>query len=235
MKRARIDQAFYDALAEAYRDSPGNHTRAGRATGADRRTCRKGWAEGWPEIGFAPISEVINDEMLATRAKLKETRSQDLATNEREAEKVVERRDLDARDDAILARTEEARTVRAARHNAMGLLATVQRLLSGAHQLAAKMEREIANADLTPTQAISLFQTLASTARASNETAKLAIAMERNLLGEPEKIVGHVHMTEAEAVREIRLASAAAARAVNRGVVVDVAGEPVPELVAVGS
>lgn len=214
MKRTRIDQAFYEQLCEAYREAPGNVSRAARVCECDRRTARKGWIEGWPEIGYGPVQKVIEDEMAAARERLKTVRSEEIAVQEREKERRVETRDLAAKEDAVIARAEEARTVRAARHNAMGLLATTQRILAGAHKLAEKMESEIANANLKPAQAISLFQSIASTARASNETAKLAIAMERNLLGEPEKIIGHLHqMTESEALAEIRAAQRAADRA----------------------
>ena len=228
MKRNRIDQEFYDGLVSAFRDAPGNTSSASRAVSCDRRTARKAWNEGWPDLGFLPVKQVVEEEQAETRARLKVVRSEDLARQELENEKLGAVRDSDARDDAIAARTEEARTVRAARHNAMGLLAVTQRLLRGANRLAEKIEQDIATADLRPAQAISLFQTIASTARASNETAKLAIAMERNLLGEPEKIIGHHHtMTEAQAVREIELAGKAAERARARGVVIDVPSEAV--------
>jgi hypothetical protein len=105
----------------------------------------------------------------------------------------------------------------------MGLVAVSQRLLKGAHALAERVEESLSTVEVQPHVATALFNSIASTARQANETAKTAIAMERTLLGEPDKIIGHahVHMTPTEAVKEIEAAGRAAERMRRRGLVVD--------------
>ena len=226
MERSRIDHEFYDKLLAAFRNDPGNISRASLVADCDRRTARKGWNDGWPKQGFGPMHEIVAVEQAEIRARLQEQQAKDRVEEETrlntEEAQMVKRRDLGAKEDALVSRTEEARTVRAARHNAMGLLASVQRLMSGAHALAERVERDLKTVDMKPAQAISLFQSIASTARQANETARLAISMERTLLGEPDKIVGHVDMTKEEAIREIKMAVLVAARAESRGLPADI-------------
>lgn len=219
MKRQIIDGKYYKKLIEAYRKEPANVSHAARVTGTDRRTCSRGWTDGWPRLGFKPIKELVESEQAETRSRLKKVREDELTRLKTQETQKVSAVDDGAREDAIMSRVEEARTVRAARHNAMGLLVVVQGMLKGATRLAASMESEIANADLKPATAIALFQGIASTARQANETARLAITMERTLLGEPEKVIGvQITMTDSEALREIDMANRAAVRAREAGI-----------------
>lgn len=221
-KRSRIDQEFYDLLLEAFRRAPGVLARAANAASCDTRTAKRAWVEGWPDRGFRPINEVVEEEMSAARARLKDVRSSEIAEANREKERVNERNSVAARDDAITSRTEEAQTVRAARHNSMALLLTTQRMLRAGSKLAESIESEIANSKMNPARAMAFFQAMASTARQANETAKLAIAMERSLLGEPEKVIGHrIEMTVTQAATEIEAGNRALVRAKARGIVVE--------------
>jgi len=232
-KRSRITPEFYNELLAAYRQHPGVFARAARLVGCDTRTAKKAWAEGWPDKGLDPIQEVVEDEQAAARARLKEQRAAELAEQQRAAEREQERRDMAAVDDAIAARAEEAQTVRAARHNSMALLITTQRMLRAGAKLADRIENEVAEQTIKPANAIALFQAMASTARQANETARLALSMERQLLGDPDKVVEHRHTMRVEnPEREIEAAGRALERARKRGLVVDGTAEPaepVPE------
>ena len=213
MKRTVVDEALYARLVEAYRHEPGNKTHAARVAEVDRRTATKAWLEGWPKLGFDPIQKTIEDEQKAARALLIEKRADQDAEQKLAREREVQATEIAAKNDAIASRSEEAQTVRAARHNAMGLLAVTAQILRGANKLAKHVEAEIEHMELKPQQAIALFQSIASTARQANETAKIAISMERTLLGEPDKIIGvEITMNEREALREIDLAQRAAVR-----------------------
>jgi len=232
-----IDQQAYDKMLVAYRDKPGIARQCSFATGYDQRTCRRAWQTGWPARGFRPIAEVLEDEQAAARARLHAAREQELRATAGERTVQQQRDHALAAEDAVQNRADEARMVRAARHNAMGLMAVVQRLLKGANQLAADVETHLSKQALgdgkdgtwTPSKATALFHQIASTTRAANESAKLAQSMERSLLGQPEKWVGLAveGMTESEAIREIELAHRAAQRARARGIQVD--GEEVAQ------
>jgi hypothetical protein len=246
MGRAKlVDAGAYDALLTAYRAKPGNARQAAAATGLDARTCARGWREGWPERGMRPIQAVLEDEQAAARARLHAAREAELrAAAQHEAQAAAVHRQS-ASEDAIRNRAEEARMVRAARANAMGLMAVVQRVLRGANALAEQVEQYVQNAKvgtgeedtLTPQRATALFAQIASTTRAANESARLAQQMERSLLGEPDKWIGLQvgNMTEAQAVHEIELAHRAAQRARERGVLTDgeeVLPPPLPPVAA---
>jgi hypothetical protein len=228
MGTAWIDQEKYDAMVGAYRQAPANVRGCARAASVDRRTARKAWHEGWPERGLRPIREVLNEEQQAARARLAKLREAELATL---AEQQAGNAQIDrarAEDDAVTSRTEEARMVRASRHNAMGLMASVQRLLRGATKLAERVEEEIATVELKPGAAAALFREIASTTRQANEAARLAQSMERSLLGQPEKWIGlATDMTPEEAMHEVVMAQKALSRAKRRGLVVDTTGEHV--------
>lgn len=220
MKRSK-PQEIYDSLMESFREAPGNVSRAARHAECDRRTARRAWEEGWPDAGLRSCKVVVEEEQAEARARLKDLRAEELAEIAREKERRQELADRAAREDAVTSRLEEAQTVRAARHNAMALLVTTQRMLRAGNKLAEKVETSLAEAVVKPATAVSLFREMATTARAANETAKLAIAMERVLLGDPEKVVEHRHtMDLGAAEREIEAANRALVRARDRGLLV---------------
>lgn len=168
-----------------------------------------------------PIAEVIADEQAAARARLHEQRERELqeAAAAGKQQAVVERRF--ATYDAVEARAQEGQMVRAARANAMGLIATCQRLLRGANKLSEKVEEKLKNEDVKLSAATALFHQIASTTRAANEAARLAQQMERSLLGEPESWVGlHVDsMSDAEAIAFVEQAARSIERAKRLGLV----------------
>lgn len=220
----RVDQERYDAMVDSYRDTPGNFRACSRTTGVDRRTAKKAWEDGWPGRGLEPIKIVIEQEQDAARARLHDARKAELeALAKQNVQAQVETRAM-AKIDAVESRTEEARMVRVARSNTISLMESVQDMLEGAKELAAAMKTEISitagEVASKPGQAVALFQAIASTTKQANEAAKLSMAMERTLLGEPEKKIGlELSLSPNEAAREIELANRALARARARGMV----------------
>lgn len=214
-----IDRERYDAMLEAFRIEPGVFRACARRAGVDRRTAQRAWERGWPDRGMKPIKVIIDDEQAAARAQLAEMREEEMRKLAKDHAGQVKQDHARAAEDAIVARAEEAQMVRASRHNAIGLMASVQRLLRGANQLAQKVESMIADAaddtedgegkkkkGISPAQATALFTSIAHMTRASNEAARVSQQMERSLLGEPEKWVGlHVNMSREEALREIEM------------------------------
>lgn len=186
-----------------------------------------------------PIKQVLDQEQMSARAILNTQRGDESASLRQERFEEARRTVVLAADDAIRSRAEEARLVRAARSNAVGLLAVTQRMLKAAVTLSEDLEIEMSKANIKPERAIALFQSIASTARSANETAKVSIAMERSLLGQPEKIIGHMHadMTTQEALAEIEMANRAAVRFAEQAEkdVAEVVATGMPELLEAGA
>lgn len=113
----------YDLLVQAYIGGPGNHSRAHRETGFDRKSCRYAWENGWEKWalpGCIPIREVVADERAAARAAARDRQK-------REAELVEAER---ARRDSALrqAMLEEASLLIETRSGVFRLADTVAKL-----------------------------------------------------------------------------------------------------------
>lgn len=224
MARNTINQDFYERLTQAYREAPGNVSRASKVAKCDRRTARRGWNEGWKDRGFSPICEILKDEQSAARARIQANRVSEMSVLKERQQRRIEDTQTLAMEDAIESRAETAKVVRAARSNAMGLMVVTQRMLKAAAKLSEKMETALSESTIKPERAVTLFKEIASTAKAANETGKIALAMEKSLLGEPEKIIGHKvvpDMSPSEAAREIELSNKALDRMREQGLLID--------------
>jgi len=221
---ARITQEKYDKMVEAYRQAPGNSSRCARASGVDRHTARKAWAEGWPDRLLRPIKDVYHEEQLAARARLAKAREEELsklAAMQAGTEQLDRER---ARDDSIASIEEETKMVRASRHSAMALQVILQRLLRGSATLAERVEEELANMTLkTPKELIAILKELSTVTRQANEAARLAQQMEHSLVGKPDQWLGIASDTSPqEAAAEVELAQRAIRRLKKRGMIVEV-------------
>lgn len=226
--RRVIDLDFYESLVSAFLAVPGNASAAAREAGCDRRTAARAWSLGWPRKGFAPIKQRVEDEQRAARARLLRD-EQDAREAKRDAAAKLE---ADASIDRAKSRAEEARAVRAARANALALQGATARLNRGALALAQRIEAQLLNtndeaAKLKPREAVALLRQVAAINRESNDAARLAVQLERLVLGEPDQVVGHVliDMTPEDARREIERANEALGRATRRGTLAVVAGD----------
>jgi len=217
---------MYEKITAALRELPGQFSGAARRAGVHKRTVKKAWEDGWPERGLAPIRNILDEEQRAARARLAALRerelqdisSQQIHNENKQAARVVE--------DAILQREEEAKMVRGSRHAAMALLGIVQRLEKAGLQLAERVESRIAMAELSPKEAASIFRDITSMTKSAIEAAHTAQAMERSLLGEPEKIIGvALNVSASDAAHEMDMANRALARMRRKGLII----EAVPE------
>ena len=80
MARRPINADFYDALVDAFRETPGNAHSAAKVARRDprsggscnRRTALRAWKRGWPNRGLIPISETLKDEKRSARKAVEE-------------------------------------------------------------------------------------------------------------------------------------------------------------------
>ena len=212
----------------ALRELPGMFPEAARRAGVCKNTVSKAWFDGWPGRGLRPIKIIIEEEQSAARARLaalRERELQDIAVQQVHNENKQETRVVQ---DAILQREEEAKMVRGSRHAAMALLGIVQRLEKAGLQLAERVEAKIAMAELSPREAAQLFRDITSMTKSAIDAAHTAQAMERSLLGEPEKIIGvALNVSASDAAKEMDMANRALARMRKKGLIID--SEPVEE------
>jgi len=143
-----------------------------------------------------------------------------------------------AKDDAVATREAEGSMVKLARANVVALMSATSRLLSAGIDKAKALEKDIrtGTVELTPKEVQKFLGSLGYLVSKSTESAKLAIEMERLLLGEPPEVLGLEvrNMTRDDAARTIELANRALARARKRGLVPDLdpAADLVPEVEA---
>lgn len=110
-----LSRDLYDRIVAAYRECPGNHSRAARAVGVDRRMTTRAWTVGWPKYTWArPIAAVLAEEY--DTAKSRAAAMEDRAVVEARAER--ER----AAEASIEARTEEEQMIKAARKDVLSTL-----------------------------------------------------------------------------------------------------------------
>ena len=120
---------LYGRIVEAYREAPGNHSRAARVAGVDRRTSRDAWNKGWPRYPWAkPIKEALAEEhdSVLARAAAAERRAIEEARAEREAVSTASRE----------AAVEEQRMVNVARKDVLAVLINAAELAPAMRMLA---------------------------------------------------------------------------------------------------
>lgn len=240
MPKRPITKELFQRLIESYRSAPQNHKRAAELAGCDGRTAKRAW-----ELGFSwareesgarrPIREIIAEEQELARARLDEERlvvAKQAAVEE--AQRKAEIREKAARD-ATDARVQEAQLVRLARTASLQLLGTLTRVSTGAAKVGEHIARsldELASVDpatqlpkkltaLEMSALTRLMNSLTTSLRQANEAASRAMEMERTLLGEPSKIIGHVHvdLDMNEAADRIAVAQRAIDRARAKGII----------------
>ena len=200
----RVDHKTWEALVEAYRDHPGNHSHAARAAGVQRRTAKHAWDKGYPQrpFGVKPISVLIDEEqrVASSRVQLEE---EQIEIDEQRRALEEEKQSEAARQAAISAKQEEGALVHVARlatirtlaaslplvdpKGTNGLGIVLNRLGNSLVALAAK------EGDLTIKEQghlSSMLRRYASTIRELTQAGQAAIDMQRVLLGEPNKIIG---------------------------------------------
>ena len=112
------------------------------------------------------------------------------------------------------------KNVRCGRQNSIGLMGLTASLLQGGMKLSQRVKQQLETKNMEPMEAVRLLQAIATIAQKNNEAAKMAMAMERLLLGEPTEILGVKMGIESleDAEREILAAAADLKRARESGV-----------------
>lgn len=214
MGRRAITRELYDRIVEGYRQAPGNATYAARYSGVDRRTAGKAWAKGWPAFTWAiPIREVIRQEMESARAERIRLQEEERAHQQRERDR--------ARQDAVKTQAEELQATAAARQSAIVFSGLTRSLMVAMVPLAQTLKQNLETRwqDLTPQQVTKVFSDAAYIVKASNESVKLALEVERLRNNEPTSILGvqgHLEeVTTEEAVEELLAVERTLRRAVK--------------------
>lgn len=246
-----IGRSTYERLLESFREHPGNISAAARSAGVGRGTARRAWREGWPRRQLPAIIDVMQEEQLLARSRRQaavylgdgppasgadvpaaSTAHVPPGDSGPEAARML------AKDDAVATREAEGSMVKLARANVVALMSATSRLLSAGIDKAKALEKDIrtGTVELTPKEVQKFLGSLGYLVSKSTESAKLAIEMERLLLGEPTEVLGLEvrNMTLDDAARTIELANRALARARKRGLVPDLdpAADLVPEVEA---
>ena len=205
MAKRPITKEIYDKLLESFRSHPGEFARAGRAAAVDSRTAKRGLEKGWPKqnSSWVPISEVLEAEVLATRAHLREVAQRERIPAEAIALQAEREK---AAADALEARGQEAQMVRILRTDVTNQLAAVARLLPGMGKWTQWAAETMKTDD--PKSIREVTKMMDAISKVTDRTATAAdrvMAMERRLLGQPEMVVGHVmaDITMEEAVEHI--------------------------------
>lgn len=245
MSRRVLSEQTLQTLYEAFRSHPGHIADARRAAGVNYRTAQKAWEQGFPgRPGWErPMSAMILEEQEAARARIKELE----ATIQAQAADLEARRRADEKakaiQDATETRVQEGQMIRSARAGAMGLLRTLNILTMGTARIGARMKDALdaladrVNEDGSPvtlsaSEAGSMIQVclkLADAMKKVVETGQTAMEMERLLLGEPQKIVGHQQMEEmtlGQAQAELEAGQRAIERARRRQAALEAGGTP---------
>lgn len=230
----------YEKILEAYRDAPGNHSRASKATGHDRKTCKKVWDNGWAYDWAPPISEVIEREQELARVRVARQTVDDAeiqgfmdttaaAELKRQEHLQLMKERQAAKGHAIKSRAEEGEMVQGLRKAVMVAEGTMLRCAVGFQELADAVNIELrqlalpGNKNFKVGAAIGYLRRYAATIRETSHAAREAMELERLLLGEPQQIVGIQNLgdldeaTAEQCMDEIERAHRAIARHRERG------------------
>jgi hypothetical protein len=110
----------------------------------------------------------------------------------------------------------------------MALLGLVSRIEKAGLELSVRVAEKVAAAEVDHKEGLALFREIAKMTSRAVESARIAQAMERSLLGEPDRNIGvQLSVMPAEASHHLEMANKAYARMRRRGLVVDVLPEEI--------
>lgn len=191
MGRRAYTRDLYENLLEAFKQAPGNVSRAAITAGCGREMAKIAWEKGFKTKHFElpPIASVLNDLEAEARARLAEEEAE-------RSRKAAEMR-AKAREDAIKAAAEEAKGTRYARQtNAVELL-VLGKLLEASEPVIKRLVAEfavMADVQKTPklnlTKTLKLFQQMAYVVDRATRGHMIAMQQERLRVGQPMAILG---------------------------------------------
>lgn len=182
MAKQQYTRDLYETLLTYYRDNAEDHGEAARRCKCSRKVAQTAYEKGWRGLGWAkPIHEVLESEQMQARA----SRLQ----REREALAAEEQARIDARKDALEARSAEAKGAKLSRANAIMFAAACAKALAGLQRLVVEFEGRTQNQ--AAVQAMSLKEirywitTVSGAVRDAQVMLKTALEIERIVTGEP--------------------------------------------------
>jgi hypothetical protein len=177
---------------------------------------------GEPTLGLRPIRQVAEERIRETVAAEQEARAAGIVAVKAEVEEKTKSRIVDAAEHAA----REVQMVRGTRALALGLQDTLGHLLRGTMGIAREMSNDMLNPanKMSVRERMGLIRNVAQIAQRTAEVGKIAVTMERLLVGDPTSIIDHRNggvdpnapMTEEEAQRWFDMAMRQAARGAAR-------------------
>jgi cell envelope opacity-associated protein A len=181
---------------------------------------QRGWEQGWPIYPWAePIRKVVERKELEAKEKA-------LAEEVERARQAAKIKDT-ARDEATQVHDEEGRLVKAARVNVIVLLNATARIGPAYQTLAEKLRVQIEQGDMDPTVASSLLRNLAAASAQMVKAGQTAMQIQRLYRGEPTDILGMapVEMSLDDALAELKAGQADMERFNRKGLTVIEGGQ----------
>lgn len=246
MARREITSKLYNDLVRSFRERPGVFSYTARMARVTNRTAKKAWEKGWPEKGFGPIKDIVEEEQTVISARVQIEREAKKATMKMEAVeemklKLDHETELEAsRRHAVETRIEEAKMIGASRKIIIKNLEAIQeyseplqlaggRLAIAIRDAALDDEHPIVFGEKTFNQLSRALRGLGMTMRDLLTAAKTAMEMERLYHGEAQKIIGITsdidQLSTEELMQEIEDADSAITRAKDRGLIVHEGGK----------
>lgn len=208
-KPKRVTDAEWDRFIAAFRQFPGQTQKVSEIVGTTRNRARIAWYHGWPKQGRPAICELLEDEKVLARAERfdlevaeddEEELVAEVVSPGRHSEPPVDenhkrvmdgmlQRDLQRRKvlaDSLKTRAEEGQLVRESRKNSVELAQATAKLLHGVVALSAHIGEKLASEKgISIKEGMTLIQKAAVITRLGNEASKMALQMERLVLGQP--------------------------------------------------
>ncbi len=227
--KRRISVEFYEAMLQAFRETPGNLTAAAKAVGCDRSTSTRGWKLGWPKYDWArPICEVLAEEQGMARSKMAEAietmpaneergHSSDRTHQHRETYINAQREREQARVNAVNTRADLGKMLTGLRELTIQCEAIIGERSPGVTALASRLNEEMREMARAPQGTFDMFKAQrllrlhVADVRNVSVAASRVYELEQTHLGEPSKFIGiqPTHFDDADEaalVREIRKA-----------------------------
>lgn len=228
MGRRALNANTYETLRQAFIVEPGNVENARKKAGCTWETAKQAWEHGWKNKPWAPsIKKALEDEQHAVRAVR--------MRKELEAENLENDRRVQARLDAIQSRAEEAQGAKTSRKNAINLGIVSGKLVvlvdAMVNELHKKLTQPGVMANMTPVEIRKWIHTAGITVHRAEAVMRLALEIERIVVGEPIAVIGHrvENMTPDSMVKELQGLSRTLERAGKMGGIAEPLGGTEPK------
>lgn len=188
MGRRALNANTYETLRQAFIVEPGNIEHARKKAGCTWETAKQAWEFGWKNKPWAPsIKAALEAEQHAVRAAR--------MRKELEAEQLEQDKRVQARLDAIQARAEEAQGAKTSRKNAINLGIVSGKLVvlvdAMVNELHTKLAAPGMMSNMAPAEIRKWIHTASITVHRAEAVMRLALEIERIVVGEPIAVIGH--------------------------------------------